>query len=305
MWIFKKIFEWLAKFFSSKAGKTTAKVMAGVGAAGAAGAGVEMVVAHKRNKRAEAIKARAIKKHDEGRIKVEATLETLGQTKLEVYDSFGQLADAIESIQQRPEYELSVEGIELPSFEPTEFKKLVMGIEVAVGGAGGVMAGGAVGVAAMGTGTLLALAPGALLGGVVLCAMGAKMMGRAAEKVKQAKKIEEDVDKILLYYKELDKVARKFHKAFLMVQEPYNKRLKKVQKIIARKTDWEKFSKAERREVENAILLAQLLCRMCAVNLKKSAASADAIETVNALEVDQIIEDADVVCERVKRRIVA
>ncbi len=300
MWIFKKLFNLLGKL-----PKLVWQIILWIGIALGLVAGGEVTVAHKRNKRAESIKARAIKKHDEGRIKVETTLESLGQTKLEIYDGFGQLADAIESIQQRPKYELSVEGIELPSFEPTEFKKLAMGIEVAVGGVGGVVAGGAVGVAAMGTGTLLALAPGALLGGVVLCAMGAKMMGRAAEKVKQAKKIEEDVDKILLYYKELDKVARKFHKAFLMVQEPYNKRLKKVQKIIARKTDWEKFSKAERREVENAILLAQILCRMCAVNLKKSAASADAIETVNALEVDQIIEDADVVCERVKRRIVA
>lgn len=108
-----------------------------------------------------------------------------------------------------------------------------------------------------------------------------------------------------MYYKELDKVARKFHKTFLMVQEPYNKRLNKVQKIIARKTDWEKFSKAERREVENAILLAQLLCRMCAVDLKNAAASVDAIETVNSIEVNQIIEDADVVCDRIKKRIVA
>ena len=91
MWIFKKLFEWLAKFFGSKAGKTTAKVMAGVGiAAGGAAAG-EMIVAHKRNKRAERIKAAALKKHDEGRVKVEATLADLGETKMEIYKSFGEL----------------------------------------------------------------------------------------------------------------------------------------------------------------------------------------------------------------------
>ena len=39
MWIFKKLFEWLAKFFGSKAGKTTLKVMGGVGLAAGAGAG--------------------------------------------------------------------------------------------------------------------------------------------------------------------------------------------------------------------------------------------------------------------------
>jgi outer membrane lipoprotein SlyB len=52
----------------------------------------------------------------------------------------------------------------------------------------------------MGTGAILAQAPGALLGGVVLCAMEAKMLHRSAEKVKMAKKIESDVDTILVYY---------------------------------------------------------------------------------------------------------
>ena len=101
-----------------------------------------MVVAHKKNKRAERIKAAALKKHDEGRVKVEATLADLGETKMEIYRSFGELADAIQSIQQRPEYELSIEGIELPSFKPAEFKQLAMAIEAAAGGVGGVAVGG-------------------------------------------------------------------------------------------------------------------------------------------------------------------
>ena len=182
MWIFKKLFEWLAKFFESKAGKNTLKVMVGVGVVAGGAAAGEMVVAHKRNKRAERIKAAALKKHDEGRAKVETTLADLGETKLEIYKSFGELADAIQSIQQRPEYELSIEGVELPSFKPAEFKQLAMAIEAAAGGVGGVAVGGAVGIAAMGTGSILALAPGALLGGIVLCAMGAKMLHRSAEK---------------------------------------------------------------------------------------------------------------------------
>ena len=98
MGLLKKLFEWLGKFFASKAGKNTLKVMAGVGVAAGAGAGVEMAVAHKRNKRAERIKAAALKKHDEGRVKVEVTLADLGETKMEIYRSFGELADAIQSI---------------------------------------------------------------------------------------------------------------------------------------------------------------------------------------------------------------
>lgn len=303
MRIFKKLFEWLAKFLGSKVGKNTLKVMVGVGAGAGVGAGVEMVAAHKRNKCAEHIKAAALKKHDEGRTKVEATLADLGETKMEIYRGFGELADAIQSIQQRPEYELSIEGIELPSFHPAEFKQLAMAIEAAVGGVGGVAVGGAVGVAAMGTGSILALAPGALLGGIVLCAMGAKMLHRSAEKVKLAKKIEADVESFLIYYKELDKTAKRFHKTFIEIKEPYFKHLRKVQKIITRKTDWEKFSKAEKLAVKNAIALAQLLHRMCAVQLKLDAKTDNTIECVNTPEVDCVIADANNVYEQIKKGI--
>lgn len=305
MWIFKKLIELLAKFFGSKAGKTTAKVMGGIGLAAGGAAGVEMIVAHKRNKRAERIKANALKKHDEGRIKVEKTLSDLGETKMEIYKSFGELADAVESIQQRPDYDFSVEGIELPEFNPAEFKKIAMAVEAAAGGVGGVVAGGAIGVAAMGTGTILALAPGALLGGVVLCAMGAKMLHRSAEKVKMAKKIAEDVDTILVYYGELDKTAKRFHKTFKEVQAPYMQHVRKVQKIVARKTDWEKFSKAERLAVKNAVALAQLLHRMCSVQLVLEASKKDALERVNTPVVDRMIADANNVREQVKKGLAA
>ena len=266
---------------------------------------MEIVVAHKRNKRAERIKTAALKKHDECRVKVEATLVDLGETKMEIYRSFGELADAIQNIQQRPDYELSIDGIELPSFKPAEFKELAMAIEAAAGGVGGVAVGSAVGVAAMGTGSILALAPGALLGGVVLCAMGAKMLHRSAEKVKLARQIESDVESILAYYKELDKTAKRFHKTFTEVKEPYFKHVRKVQKIIARKTDWDKYSKAERLAVKNAIALAQLLHRMCSVQLVLDAPKADAIERVNTPVVDRMIADANNVREQVRKGIAA
>lgn len=305
MWIIKKLFAMLVKFFGTKAGKATAAAMGGAGIVAGGVAAGEAVVAHKRNKRAERIKAAAIQKHDEGRAQVEDTLAKLGETKLEIYKSFGELADAIESIQQRPDYELSIDGIELPSFKPTEFKRLAMEIELAVGGVGGVVAGGAVGVAVMGTGTVLALAPGALLGGVVLCAMGAKMLHRSAEKVKMAKKIESDVEIILVYYKELDQTAKKYHRTFLEVKEPYLKYVRKVQKIVAQKTDWEKFSRAERLAMKNAIALAQLLHRMCAVQLKLEATNTDALERVNTPEVERMIMDANNVRKQVKKGIAA
>lgn len=305
MGLLKKLFDWLGKFFGSKAGKITAKIMMGVGIGAGAGAGVEIGIAHKRNKRAERIKADAIKKHDEGRIKVERTLADLGEIKLAIYRSFGELADAIARIQQRPDYELAVDGVALPSFVPAEFKQLSMEIETVVGGLGGMTAGSLVGVATMGTGTILALAPGALLSGVVLCAMGAKMLQRSAENVKMAKQIARDVEAILAYYKELDKTAKRFYKSFLKVQEPYFKHIHKVQKITARKTDWEKFSKAERLAVKNAIAFAQLLNHMCSVQLVLEAAKPNTLKKVNTPEVDRAIADADNVREQMKKEIAA
>ena len=85
------------------------------------------------------------------------------------------------------------------------------------------------------------------------------------------------------------------------VKELYFKHLRKVQKIIARRTDWEKFSKAEKLAVKNAIALAQLLHRMCAVQLVLEAPKADAIERVNTPVVDRMIADANNVYSHVKK----
>ena len=90
MWIIKKLFAMLVKFFGTKAGKATAAAMGGAGIVAGGVAAGEAVVAHKRNKRAERIKAAAIQKHDEGRAQVEDTLAKLGETKLEIYKSFGE-----------------------------------------------------------------------------------------------------------------------------------------------------------------------------------------------------------------------
>ena len=180
-----------------------------------------------------------------------------------------------------------------------------MAVEAAAGGVGGVVAGSAIGIAAMGTGTILALAPGALLSGFVLCAMGAKMMHRSAEKVKMAKKIAEDVDTILVYYNELDKTAKRFHKTFKEVEAPFMQHLRKVQKIVARKTDWEKFSKAERLAIKNAIALAQLLHRMCSIQLVLETSQKDVLERVNTPVVDRMIADANNVRDYIKKGIAA
>lgn len=293
-WI-KIIISWLAKLIKNKKVQKTLFVGAGIGAGIAAGEGA---VAYKRNKKAEKIKNRAIEKHDKARQAIDGTLDKLGKNKLEVCESFSDLADMIESIQQRPEFMLTVEGVDLPRFKPSEFKRLAAAVEIAVGGAGGVAAGGAVGAAVMGM-NIAALGPGALAGSAVLCVMAAKMMGRAAERVEQAKQIEADVEKIIAFYGELEKAVEKYNDVFSDVRKPYEKQLKKMHKILARKNNWELFSQREKTIVENGVMLAQLLCRMCALNLTLEATKKDHIERVNSAEINLMIEDAKNVLKEV------
>ena len=61
----------------------------------------------------------------------------------------------------------------------------------------------------------------------------------------------------------------------------------------------------EKLAVKNAIGLAQLLHRMCAVQLVLDAPKADAIERVNTPVVDRMIADANNVRDQVKKGIAA
>ena len=74
-------------------------------------------------------------------------------------------------------------------------------------------------------------------------------------------------------------------------------------KLLERKTNWQDFSKAERRHVENAVMLAQLLCYMCSVNLVLVPTEADPIEQLNEEALKQIRKDADAAMSQVKLRL--
>ena len=129
--------------------------------------------------------------------------------------------------------------------------------------------------------------------------MGAKMMGRAAERVEQAKQIEADVEKIIKFYEQLESEAKKFNDSLMSVLKPYRAKLKKMHKILERKQNWENFSQKEKSVVENAILLAQLLCHMCSINLIKDATTEHPIERVNTPEISRAIADAKNVLKEV------
>lgn len=290
----------IRKFFSSSLGKTIRKWMAGIGVFLMSLFTGEYFFAKTKSRKAEKIKTEAIKNHDEARTQLNEHLKLLCDTKCSIYSGFGKLAERIEQIQQRPEFILLLEGVDLPEFRPAEFKKLAFEAEALVGGAGGAIVGGTICMAVMGTGAVV----GGILGsGFVLCAMGINMIDRACEKIKQAEQIREDVNRIIEFYGKLSDASDSYRKDLEKVQTKFTKYLNKVTRILERKVNWEDFSNAEKRHVENAVMLAQLLCYMCSINLVLEPSKDEPLEQVNEIAIKDAMAHADSVMSQLKIRL--
>lgn len=245
------IFSTIRNFFTSDLGKKLLGVFKWIGASLIGIFTGEFIFAKIKSKKAERIKNKAIKDHDEARTQLNEHLKLLCDTKCSIYAGFGGLAELIEQIQQRPELILPLKGVDLPEFKPVEFKKLAFEAEALVGGAGGAIVGSTICMAVMGTG---AIAGGILGSGFVLCAMGVNMVNRACDKKKQAEQIREDVKCIVEFYGKLSDASDSYRKDLKKVQTQFTKYLNKVARILERKVYWEDFSNAERRHVENAVM---------------------------------------------------
>ena len=298
--IIRIIIEALKRFFSSKAGKRVAGAAAVIGVGAAADGAVKVVKAKKTNKLAKLIEDHAKQRYEDYRSKAENALKELGDRELVTMETFDDFAAAIEKIQDRPVFHSHLSGIQLPEYSPAEYMKLSATVELLVGGAGGVAAGAAVGVAAMGAG-VLALGPAALAGGVVICAMGAKMKRQSAENLRQAKKMRQTVDEIVEYLDKLCTAANKLRKVIEPVFTQYQKHLKKLQKIVAKKNDWDDFSAKEQLITENTVMLASLLFEMCHTQLQKKSSNENTIDSVDTQRVEELASCADEALAEVKR----
>lgn len=294
------IFSTIRKFFASDLGKKLLGAFKWIGASLIGIFTGEFVFAKAKSKKAEKIKNEAIKDHDEARIKLNMHLKLLCDTKCSIYSGFGKLAEYIERIQQHPEFILPLEGVDLPEFRPEEFRKLAFEAEALVGGAGGAIVGGTICMAVMGTG---AVAGGILGSGFVLCAMGVNMINRACEKKKQAEQIREDVKRIVEFYEKLSVVSDSYRKDLEKVQTKFAKYLNKTARVLERKVNWEDFSNAERRYVENALMLAQLLCYMCSINLVLAPTVDEPLERLNETDIKKAKTDANEVISQLKVRL--
>lgn len=167
-------------------------------------------------------------------------------------------------------------------------------------GGGAIAAGGggmALGTAVLGGATL---GIGLLVGGVIFNVTGSKLSDKADEAYSQAQRTEDEVDKIVTYFDELDKAASDFKRSLTMVEEQYKKRLVTLDHIInfEGKEDWFEFNDKERTLTENTVLLVGLLYEMCKVQLVLKTSDKE-INKVNKPEIKKAITNANKIMKQI------
>ena len=290
--IIMRIIQWIINFIKGH------KRGALIGAAGfcGAGAGLGLFKAHKAkkiNRQAIEIKRAALEKYELANQKTQVVLAELGNVEKTAIDSFERFADTIEKIQGRPKIKTTVfSGIKLPSYEPEEIRKLSIDVQMAIAGAGGVGVGALAGLAAFGAGSIVA-APAMVGAGLVLCIKGFSLKKKAIENKKQAKQMEKSVEEIVAYYAELQKAAESYRRSMTAVYRRYIKGLQCIEKTITTKTYWNHFSREEKKNVENTVLLARLLYEMIQTNIVVRQETKDKLETVNTADIAKLQKQAN------------
>ena len=218
----------------------------------------------------------------------------LGEVEKDAIDSFVHFADTMERIQGRPKFKSNIfSTVKLPNYEPEEIKNLSAEVRMAIDGVVGAGVGGLAGLAAFGAGAgALVAAPAMALGGVVLCVKGFGLKKKAIENKRQAKQMEKSVDEIVAFYAELRKAADSFRGIVTAVYSRYAEGLQRVEDTLTTKTVWKQFSREEKKNVENTVLLARLLYEMTQTKIVVRQEKEDRLETVNTAEIAKLQKQA-------------
>lgn len=169
-------------------------------------------------------------------------------------------------------------------------------------GGGAVAAGGggmALGAAVLGGATL---GIGLLVGGIIFNATGSHLSDKADEAYEQAKRTEDEVNKIVKYLNELSGAAMPFKMSLTEVEAQYRSHLSILDHIVnfSEKTHWEDFTEKEKLVTQNSVLLVGLLYSMCQVKLVLKDEDGDGLNTVNTAEIDEAISNAGKVLKDIK-----
>ena len=288
-----RIIRWIISFFT----RHKKGVIVGAAAIGGAGAGAGIFNAHKAkkiNRQALDIQQNALERHEQAYQETQAVLALLGEVEKDAIDSFEHFADTMERIQGRPRFKSSIfSTVKLPHYEPEEIKNLSAEVRMAIDGVVGAGVGGLAGLAAFGAGAgALVAAPAMALGGVVLCVKGFGLKKKAIENKRQAKQMEKIVDEIVAFYAELRKAADSFRGSVTAVYSRYAEGLQRVEDTLTTKTVWKQFSREEKKNVENTVLLARLLYEMTQTKIVVRQEKEDRLETVNTAEIAKLQKQA-------------
>ena len=288
-----RIIRWIISFFT----RHKKGVIVGAAAIGGAGAGAGIINAHKAkkiNRQALDIQQNALERHEQAYQETQAVLALLGEVEKDAIDSFVHFADTMERIQGRPKFKSNIfSTVKLPNYEPEEIKNLSAEVRMAIDGVVGAGVGGLAGLAAFGAGAgALVAAPAMALGGVVLCVKGFGLKKKAIENKRQAKQMEKSVDEIVAFYAELRKAADSFRGSVTAVYSRYADGLQRVENTLTTKTVWKQFSREEKKNVENTVLLARLLYEMTQTKIVVRQEKEDRLETVNTAEIAKLQKQA-------------
>ena len=288
-----RIIRWIISFFT----RHKKGVIVGAAATGGAGAGAGIFNAHKAkkiNRQALDIQQNALERHEQAYQETQAVLALLGEVEKDAIDSFVHFADTMERIQGRPKFKSNIfSTVKLPNYEPEEIKNLSAEVRMAIDGVVGAGVGGLAGLAAFGAGAgALVAAPAMALGGVVLCVKGFGLKKKAIENKRQAKQMEKIVDEIVAFYAELRKAADSFRGSVTAVYSRYADGLQRVENTLTTKTVWKQFSREEKKNVENTVLLARLLYEMTQTKIVVRQEKEDRLETVNTAEIAKLQKQA-------------
>ena len=289
----RRIIRWIISFFT----RHKKGVIVGAAAIGGAGAGAGIFNAHKAkkiNRQALDIQQNALERHEQAYQETQAVLALLGEVEKDAIDSFVHFADTMERIQGRPKFKSNIfSTVKLPNYEPEEIKNLSAEVRMAIDGVVGAGVGGLAGLAAFGAGAgALVAAPAMALGGVVLCVKGFGLKKKAIENKRQAKQMEKIVDEIVAFYAELRKAADSFRGIVTAVYSRYAEGLQRVEDTLTTKTVWKQFSREEKKNVENTVLLARLLYEMTQTKIVVRQEKEDRLETVNTAEIAKLQKQA-------------
>lgn len=152
---------------------------------------------------------------------------------------------------------------------------------MAVFGGGTVAAGGggvALGSALLGGATL---GIGLMVGGIIFALTGSKLAEKAKEAWSQVEREEKEINKVCTFFDELKKISAEYRGAIEQVRRLYVSRIAFLEDLLRRETDWNMFSKADRQNIENLVLLVSILYAMCKEKLVLKSEKDTEINTIN------------------------